>query len=175
MTARMTDPPEKVEVVTSVQRRRREDGGSWRVSGGSALQAIRNRGALSVGAAEPALSGPFSLGPAAVRDASPMRRSLLLSPLLLLPALAARADDRRDHERARAALAAGEIRPPAELLAEVERRYAGLVIEAELEREDGRWVYEIRILPSSGRVFELRRDGATGALLRSRGPVQERP
>ena len=104
-----------------------------------------------------------------------MRRSLLLSPFLLLPALSARADDRRDHERARAALAAGEIRPLAELLAEVERRYAGRVIEAELEREDGRWVYEIRILPASGRVFELRLDGATGALLRTRGPVQERP
>ncbi|WP_137180755.1 PepSY domain-containing protein [Roseomonas sp. AR75] len=103
-----------------------------------------------------------------------MRRALLLLPLILLPAGPGRADDRRDHERARAALAAGEIRPLAELLAEVERRYLGRVIETELEREDGRWIYEITVLPPSGRVFELKLDAATGALLRARGPVQER-
>jgi uncharacterized membrane protein YkoI len=98
---------------------------------------------------------------------------LLLSSLLLAPA-DARADGRRDHERARAALAAGEIRPLADLLAEVERRYAGRVVETELDREDGRWVYEVKILPPSGRIFELHLDAATGALLRSRGLAQER-
>jgi uncharacterized membrane protein YkoI len=103
-----------------------------------------------------------------------MRRALLMLPLLLLPARPVRAADRRDHERARTALAAGEIRPLADLLAEVERRYLGRVIETELERDDGRWIYEIRILPPSGRVFELKLDAATGALLRARGPVQER-
>jgi uncharacterized membrane protein YkoI len=103
-----------------------------------------------------------------------MRRALLLLPMLLLATPDARADDRRDHERARAALAAGEIRPLAELLADVERRYVGRVVETELEREDGRWVYEFKLLPPSGRVVELRLDAATGALLRSRGPLQER-
>lgn len=104
-----------------------------------------------------------------------MRRALLLMLLLLSMGVPdARADDRRDHERARAALAAGEIRPLAALLAEVERRYVGVVIETELEREDGRWVYELKLLPPSGRVVELRLDAATGALLRSRGPVEER-
>jgi uncharacterized membrane protein YkoI len=104
-----------------------------------------------------------------------MRRALLVLPFLALSLPSARADRRRDHERARAALAAGEIRPLAALLAEVERRYLGTVIETELERDDGRWVYEVKILPPSGRVFELKFDAATGALLRSRGPVQERP
>jgi uncharacterized membrane protein YkoI len=99
---------------------------------------------------------------------------LLLLPSLLLATPDVRADDRRDHERARAALAAGEIRPLADLLAEVERRYAGRVVETELDREDGRWVYEVKVLPPSGRVFELHLDAATGALLRSRGPAQER-
>jgi len=103
-----------------------------------------------------------------------MRGALLLLSLLMLAAAPARADDRRDHERARAALAAGEIRPLADLLAEVERRYIGRVIETELERENGRWVYEFKVLPPSGRVFELKLDAATGALLRARGPVQER-
>lgn len=95
-------------------------------------------------------------------------------PVLLLAAPVARADDRRDHERARAALAAGEIRPLAALLAEVERRYVGVVIETELERDDGRWIYELKLLPPSGRVFEVKLDAATGEVIRTRGPVQER-
>jgi uncharacterized membrane protein YkoI len=103
-----------------------------------------------------------------------MRRALLLSALLLPVALPVLADDRRDHERARAALAAGEIRPLAELLAEVERRYVGRVIAMELERDDGRWIYEFKLLPPSGRVFELKLDAATMALLGSEGPVQVR-
>jgi uncharacterized membrane protein YkoI len=89
-------------------------------------------------------------------------------------ALPAAARDRDDQDRARAALAAGEIRPLAEILAEVERRYLGRVIEVDLDREDGRWVYELKLLPSSGRVFELEVDAATAALLRSKGQVQER-
>lgn len=111
-----------------------------------------------------------------------MRRALLLLPLLLMapPGLAddlreGRRQGRRGHERARAALAAGEIRPLADLLAEVERRWIGRVIETELERDGERWVYEFKLLPPSGRVFELKLDASTGALLRSRGPVQERP
>jgi uncharacterized membrane protein YkoI len=103
-----------------------------------------------------------------------MRRVLLLLPALFLAAPTARADDRRDHERARAALAAGEIRPLAALLTEVERRYVGAVIETELERDDGRWIYELKLLPPSGRVFEIKLDAATGAVIRTRGPVQER-
>ncbi len=86
----------------------------------------------------------------------------------------AAARDRDDQDRARAALAAGEIRPLAEILAEVERRYLGRVIQIELDREDGRWLYELKLLPPSGRVFELEVDATTAALLRSKGQVQER-
>lgn len=106
-----------------------------------------------------------------------MPRLLLAALLLYMPlacAAPAQAGDHRDHERARAALLAGEIRPLADLLAEVERRYDGRVIATELERDDGRWIYEVKLLPPSGRVFELKLDAATGALLRSRGPVRER-
>jgi len=85
------------------------------------------------------------------------------------PALA-----RDDQERARAALAAGEIRPLSEILAEIERRYIGRVIEVELDRENGRWVYDFKLLPPSGRIFELEVDAATATLLNSKGPVQER-
>ncbi len=96
----------------------------------------------------------------------------ILALTLLLPAPPARAGV--DQEEARAALAAGAIRPLAEILAIVERRWIGRAIEVELDREDGRWVYEIKLLPPSGRVFELELDAATGDLRRSKGPVQER-
>jgi len=96
--------------------------------------------------------------------------------LALLPlALPATAQERRDHERARAALEAGQIRPLSDLLAEVERRFRGRVIEADLERDDTQWLYELKILPPNGRIFIVELDAATGALVRSRGPVQERP
>lgn len=109
-----------------------------------------------------------------------MRRKTL--PLLFLhsalavaalPPPPARARD-DDHERARAALQAGEIRPLAELLAGIEARYIGRVIETELDREDGRWVYSFKLLPPTGRVFELEVDAATGRVLDTDGPVQER-
>jgi uncharacterized membrane protein YkoI len=104
-----------------------------------------------------------------------MQRRIILiaAAAAALPARHAGARD-DDQERARAALAAGEIRPLAEILAEVERRWLGRVIEVELDREDGRWVYEFTLLPPSGRVFELELDAATAALVRSKGPVQER-
>ena len=104
-----------------------------------------------------------------------MIRRFVLFLLVSLPLIGPLgAQERRDHERARIALEAGEIRPLAELLAVVERRYQGRVIEADLERDDGQWLYEFKILPPNGRMFVVEIDASTGALLRSRGQVQER-
>jgi len=84
-------------------------------------------------------------------------------PLLARPALA----ERRDHERARAALEAGQVRPLSEILFGVERRFHGRVIEAELETDDGHWRYAIKILPPNGEVFTLVVDAVTGDVLHS--------
>ena len=102
-----------------------------------------------------------------------MRRLTLITALLLVVSTA-QADDARDHDRAREALEAGEVMPLPRILDRVERDYPGRVLEVELERDDGRWIYELTVLPPSGRVFELKLDAATGALVQSRGPVQER-
>jgi uncharacterized membrane protein YkoI len=106
------------------------------------------------------------------------RRSLRFFPLAVvlttLVSSPAWASDSHDQERARAALEAGQIRPLVEILAGVERRYLGRVIETELDQEDGHWVYEFKLLPSTGRVFKLEVDATTGTVLRSKGPVQER-
>ncbi|MCU0984009.1 MAG: PepSY domain-containing protein [Acetobacteraceae bacterium] len=127
---------------------------------------------------EPALSGPFSLGSAAMAQKCSMPLGRRLLPLLAVAALAApaAAQPRRghDHDRARRALESGEIRPLSELLAEIEARYDGRVIETELERDDGRWVYEFKLLPPTGRLFELEVDAATGQVLKTKGPVRLR-
>jgi hypothetical protein len=105
----------------------------------------------------------------------PRARLAILAALgLLVVGGPVAAQKRRDHERARAALEAGQIRPLSDLLSEVERRFRGRVIEAELEWDDGQWLYELKILPPNGRVFIVELDAASGRLLRSRGPVQER-
>ena len=104
-----------------------------------------------------------------------MRRLLLsgLAGLVALPALPALASD-DDHVRARAAMEAGRIRPLAQILAEVERRFVGQVVDTDLDRDDGRWVYEFKLLPPSGRMYRVKMDAATGAVIETRGPVQER-
>lgn len=104
-----------------------------------------------------------------------MRRALLglLAALSLAAARPAAADD-SDHERARAAVEAGRIKPLAQLLAEVERRFVGQVVETELDDKDDRWTYEFKLLPPSGRMYRVVLDAATGALIDARGPIQER-
>ncbi len=90
--------------------------------------------------------------------------SLVLSLVLASPgALADRQGD--DHERARAAVRAGEIMPLAELLERLQRGHPGKVLEIELEREEGRWIYEIKLLQSNGRLLKLELDARTAELL----------
>ena len=104
-----------------------------------------------------------------------MRRHLLAAALLgLLSSPAAQAGD-DDHERARRAVEAGRILPLVRLLAEIERRFVGQVVETELDDDDDeRWTYEFKLLPPSGRMYKVELDAATGAVIGTKGPVQER-
>lgn len=83
-------------------------------------------------------------------------------------ATGAQADDRRDHDRARAALQAGEILSLQQVLERVQRHHPGEVLAVELEREDGRWVYELKLLQDGGRLVRLDVDARTAEVLRSR-------
>ena len=105
----------------------------------------------------------------------------LLSALLLLPLLAAagtapvdtsapshedkQARKARDHEAARAALARGEILPLSRILELVGKRMQGDIIEVELEREHGVFVYEVKLLAGNGRVREIKLDARSGTLV----------
>ncbi|MGD9298113.1 MAG: PepSY domain-containing protein [Thiohalocapsa sp.] len=70
-----------------------------------------------------------------------------------------------DHDRARAALERGEVLPLAEILASVTAQVPGDVVEVELEREHGTWVYELKVIAPNGRVLEVLVDAAAGRLL----------
>ncbi len=61
----------------------------------------------------------------------------------------------RDHDDARQAVEAGEIRPLAEILNIVRGKLPGEVIRVKLERKEGRWVYEFRVVDGKGRLFEV--------------------
>lgn len=72
----------------------------------------------------------------------------------------------RDHDRARAALQAGEVMPLAKVLEAVARNHPGDVLEVELENEDGRWIYELKLLQKDGTLLKLDVDARNAEVLR---------
>jgi len=93
----------------------------------------------------------------------------LLSALLALLAFAAapaRAD-RRDHDLARQALQDGVVLSLRAILDIVEREYPGQIMEVEFEHDDGRFVYELKVLQSRGRLVKLKLDARSGAVIKS--------
>ncbi|MCL4716219.1 MAG: PepSY domain-containing protein [Hyphomonadaceae bacterium] len=97
-------------------------------------------------------------------------RKLILPALALLAAVAAAPlalADRRggDHDEALRAVEAQRAMPLAAILQIAQRTAPGEVVEVELEQEDGRLIYEIKVLTRTGRVREIEIDARTGAVL----------
>jgi uncharacterized membrane protein YkoI len=78
-----------------------------------------------------------------------------------LPATAG--DD--DHERAQRARERGEILPLERILLMVRERIGGEVVKIELEREHGRWIYEIKLIDKRDRLLELEVDAGNGDII----------
>ena len=91
----------------------------------------------------------------------------LLPALLALP-LGAMARSEADQDRARAALQAGEIQPLTFILTRLAQTQPGQVLELELERKEGRWLYEIKLLRPGGSLLKLEVDARTGEVLRQK-------
>jgi uncharacterized membrane protein YkoI len=89
--------------------------------------------------------------------------SALVALLLLCLSAPAHADD--DADRALRALQRGEVRPLAEILAEVEAELGGEIVGVEFEREEGRHVYEFEVVTPAGRLVEVYVDAATARVL----------
>lgn len=100
---------------------------------------------------------------------SPRLSAILLAAVLACataPSLARDDRCRRDQDCAREALVHGEIRPLSEVLGVVRDKVPGDIIEIELDREDGIWVYEVKVLPPSGRRKKLEIDARTLEILK---------
>jgi len=73
-----------------------------------------------------------------------------------------------DHERARAAMKAGEIIPLHDILLKVDKAFNGRVIEVKLsDLEEGLhgWIYAITLLTPQDNVLVLKVDAGTGVIL----------
>jgi uncharacterized membrane protein YkoI len=70
-----------------------------------------------------------------------------------------------DHEIARKLRESGEILPLERILERAHAAKPGEIIETELERKQGRYVYEVEILDGAGQVWEVELDAKTGELL----------
>ena len=94
---------------------------------------------------------------------------LAVAALLALAAVPVHADDDRDdHVEARALLERGEILPLVRILEIVRREQPGDVIEVELERDDGRWEYDVKVLTAAGIVRKITLAARDGTVLKVR-------
>ena len=74
----------------------------------------------------------------------------------------------RDHDDARRAVEAGEIRPLADILNAVKGKLPGEVVGVRLEREAGAWMYEFRVVDEKGRLFDIHVDARSGEVERTK-------
>jgi uncharacterized membrane protein YkoI len=94
-------------------------------------------------------------------------KAIVIAAATLLASPSAHADG-RDHDAARKAVEAGEIRPLAEIMEGLRGQLPGEVVGVKLEKEKGLWVYELRTLDGRGRLFEVYVDGRSGAIVRTK-------
>jgi uncharacterized membrane protein YkoI len=73
-----------------------------------------------------------------------------------------------DQDAVRQAVERGEIHPLAEILDGVRGKLPGDVVGIEIERKNGRWLYELRVLDGQGRVFEVYVNARSGEIDRTK-------
>ncbi len=97
-----------------------------------------------------------------------MRRWTLAVCLLLVltPCIPVLADN--DHTEARRLMESGSILPLEQILDSVRGVWPGRILEVELERNKGSYIYEIELLDAQGAVWELEIDAITGQLLKTK-------
>ena len=94
-------------------------------------------------------------------------KSLHISLLFLVVSLGATITLADDHEQARQLRSQGDIVPLEEVLQRLPDVDGGRVIEVELERDYGTYVYEIERLEPGGIVREYVFDARSGELLKT--------
>lgn len=74
-------------------------------------------------------------------------------------------DDDYSYDRARRAVSRGEILPMDEVLRRLRDHVDGELVGVELEREGERWLYEFKLVDTTGRVREVYVDAENGDIL----------
>ncbi|MCC1497392.1 PepSY domain-containing protein [Alcanivorax sp. 1008] len=98
-----------------------------------------------------------------------MKRFNLIATTLLTGLLAAGttfASDRLDHNEIYKLRQSGEIMSMEKVLEHARTIQPGQLIEAELEREKGGYVYELKIIDAEGRMHKLELDARSGEALK---------
>ena len=103
-----------------------------------------------------------------IDDMSTLKTLLRASALTLGLVLAATAGAGVDSREARKLLEAGDIVPLERITEDARTRHPGRILEVELDREDGRYVYEVELVDERGVVWELYYDARTGELLKDK-------
>lgn len=78
-------------------------------------------------------------------------------------------DDRGDHEEALDAVRSGAVLPLRAILDRAHGQFDGEMLEAELERDHGAWIYELEMMTPRGNVLKLKYDARDGQLIDGRG------
>lgn len=101
-----------------------------------------------------------------------LRRNLIMVALVVaLVAAASQLADARDQDElrrdeVRRAVETGQIRSLADILKAVREKLPGEVAGVEIDRKDGRWRYEFRVVDGQGRLFEVYIDARSGEIER---------
>ncbi len=95
---------------------------------------------------------------------------LVASTMLLAWPQQAAASDRDEGRRdeVRRAVEAGEIKSLADILNAVRAQLPGDVAGVEVERKNGTWLYEFRVVGTGGRLFDVYVDAKSGAIVRTK-------
>jgi len=83
-----------------------------------------------------------------------------------LTTLPASASDRVRQQEVRQLRESGKILPMEDILGRARAAQPGQVVEVELERESGRYVYEVKVIDDADKVHKLELDAGSGELLR---------
>lgn len=90
---------------------------------------------------------------------------LLGAALACAAALAPLAHADNDDKRIRRLQNSGDILPLEQIFNRARAVKQGRILDADLDEDDGRLVYEIELLDARGRVWEMKLDARTGKLI----------
>src|SRR5512134_1878411 len=91
--------------------------------------------------------------------------TMLIAAPMLIPA-PLHADSARDHDQGRSAVERGEALPLTDILERVRPGLAGEVVGVSFERKRDRWVYELKVIETGGRLVKLYVDAASAEILK---------